>query len=107
MTNVLAPSRNAYGLPVQDKYGRYKVGGPLEGHAGQLDKALEFVPGIGDYRAIQRGLELASQTQIEPDLMGGAKVTAPRANEAAFEIGTALPVMGDVATLAKLSLIHI
>ena len=89
-------------MPIKDRFGRFQVGGPLGGREGALDRIFDIVPGVGDIRALARGAKMGSETQIQPDLMGGAKATAPRRGAAAFEIGTALPVVGDVGAAAKL-----
>ena len=112
MTNVLAPpNQNAlagyredprqYGLPIQNQYGQFEVGGPLRGHAGQLDMAYEMSPGIGDARALSRAQE-AARPVLTPDLMGGAKVGMADPLTAQFEAMTALPGVGDAMSLVKM-----
>ena len=112
MANALAPpNRNAlygptesYGLPRQDRYGRFLIGGDLglNTPAGQLDAAFEILPGVGDYRALDRAGDALTERRLVPDLMGGAKVEMPRMAEGIFEGVTAAPVIGDAATLLKM-----
>ena len=116
MPNVLAPpNQNAlagyredprqYGLPIQNQYGQFEVGGDLSrvgpsGLAGRLDMLYELGP-TGDARAIDRGHEAATPT-VTPDLMGGAKVGIESPGTVALEYGSAMPAVGDAATLFKM-----
>jgi len=96
------PQREDYGtLPAQNKYGQFKFGGPLGGNEGILDKAFEVLPFVGDIRALDRARE-AAQVKITPDLMGGVDVGIEDPYTAAFETATAMPAVGDVATLFKM-----
>jgi len=109
MPNALAPpNQNAlygptedYGLPIRNRYGQYEVGGPLGGNEGRLDMLYEVMPVVGDARAMARAHE-ASQPTITPNLMGGATVGLEDPYTAAFETATALPAVGDAATLLKM-----
>ena len=105
--NALIYNRNSmnredYGsLPIKDQYGQFQVGGDLGGNAGILDKAYEVMPFVGDARALDRAQE-AAQPTITPNLMGGADVGIEDPYTAAFETATAMPMVGDAATLFKM-----
>lgn len=102
MTELTDSIARDYGLPVVNQFGQFQVGGPLTGHAGTLDRLYDIAPGVGDIRALARGARAGAATRLEPDLLGGARAVPTRTGEAAFEIGTALPVVGDIGTGAKL-----
>lgn len=100
--NSLIGQAEDYGtLPIKNQYGQYQVGGDLGGREGVLDKAYEVLPFVGDVRAMDRAQEAARPT-ITPNLMGGADVGIEDPYTAAFETATAMPAVGDVATLFKM-----
>ena len=100
--NSLIGQAEDYGtLPIKNQYGQYQVGGDLGGREGVLDQAFEVMPFVGDARALDRAQEAARPT-MQPDLMGGAQFRMNDPRTAAFETATAMPAVGDVATLFKM-----